>query len=195
MKKTQILVFLFFAQLSFSQIDYGIQGGLNFDRAGSIQLTGEQFVENVDLGKKTGFHFGLFAKVDFLIFYLRPELQYTQVSSEYDGNTIDKSRIELPLSLGITAIGPLSIFIGPTAYFNLSQKSAELDFADLQNKTNLGLHLGTRLQLGALGIDLRYEKVLSDEEVQIISQAGIPVQGQVNSRPNQFVLGISLKLN
>ncbi|MBH46482.1 MAG: hypothetical protein CMC93_07710 [Flavobacteriaceae bacterium] len=195
MKQTQILIILFIAQLSFSQIDYGIQGGLNFNRAGSIQLTGEQFVKNVDLGKKTGYHFGLYAKVDFLIFYLRPELQYTRVSSMYDGNTIDNSRIELPLSLGITAIGPLSIFIGPTAYFNLSQKSAELDFANLENKTNLGLHFGTRLQLGALGIDLRYEKGLSDEEVQIVSQAGIPLQGQVNSRPNQFVLGISLKLN
>ena len=68
MKQTQILIILFIAQLSFSQIDYGIQGGLNFNRAGSIQLTGEQFVKNVDLGKKTGYHFGLYAKVDFLIF-------------------------------------------------------------------------------------------------------------------------------
>ena len=183
------------SQLSLSQFEYGLKGGLNFDSSGEIKLLSDQLQKEGNLSGKTGYHLGIYAEVDFLIFYLRPELQYTKVSSQFEDDLIDTARIELPVSLGMTILGPVSLFLGPTAFYSLSQGSNELKFEEIKNKTSLGLHIGARLKLGALGVDLRYEKGLSAMESKLLSQAGIPIGGQINTQPNQFTLGVSFKLN
>lgn len=183
------------SQLSLSQFEYGLKGGLNFNSSGEITLLSDQLQKEGNLSGKTGYHLGIYAEVDFLIFYLRPELQYTKVRSQFEDNLIDTARIELPVSLGMTILGPVSLFLGPTAFYSLSQGSNELKFEEIKNKTSLGLHIGARLKLGALGVDLRYEKGLSAMESKLLSQAGIPIGGQINTQPNQFTLGVSFKLN
>ena len=85
--------------------------------------------------------------------------------------------------------------MGPIAYYNLSQKANELKLEKIQNTTSLGLHIGARLKLGALGVDVRYEKGLSTTETKLLSQAGIPVSGQIDSQKDQFTLGVSFKIN
>jgi len=196
MKGTPIFfLFLLSTQLCLAQLKFGLQGGLNFDSAGDIKLVSEQLQKEGRLDSKAGFHIGAYAEVDFMVIYLRPELQYTKVRSEFENNTIDNTRIELPVSFGITVLGPLSVFLGPTAYFNLSQKSAELNLDAMKNKTNLGMHIGTRVQLGPIGVDFRYEKGFSSVQSQLLSQAGVPTGGEIDTRANQFTLGISFKLN
>ena len=186
---------LFFTQLSFSQFEYGIKGGLNFDSSGDIVVVADQLQKEGFLDGKIGYHMGIYAEVDFLVFYLRPELQYTRVSSHYENQFIDSSRIDLPISFGLVLVGPVSLFLGPTAFISLSQVSNELNLDEIQNKTSMGLHIGARLKLGPVGFDLRYEKGLSAMESKLLSQAGLPTGGQINTQPNQFTLGISFKLN
>jgi hypothetical protein len=196
MKTTPSFIFLvLISQICFSQLKYGLQGGLNFDSSGDIKLVGEQLQKEGELKSNSGFHLGGYAQADFLIFYLRPELQYTKVSSKFEGNTIENTRIELPVSIGVTVIGPVSMFIGPTAFYNLSHKSDELSFEEVKKKTSYGMHIGTRVQLGPIGVDLRYEKGISTVERKILSEAGVPLNGQVNTQPNQFIIGLSFKLN
>ena len=89
----------------------------------------------------------------------------------------------------------MSLFLGPTAFFSISQDSNELTIDKIQNNTSLGLHMGARLKLGPLGVDLRYEKGLSPMESKLLSQAGVPVGGQINTQPNQFTIGLSFKIN
>jgi hypothetical protein len=122
-------------------------------------------------------------------------LQYTKVSSQFENNLIDNPRIELPVSFGLTILGPVSIFLGPTAFYNLSQKSNDLKLEEIKNKMTFGLHIGSRLKLGPFGIDLRYEKGLSAMESKLLSQAGVPIEGKINTQPSQFTLGVSFKLN
>ena len=186
---------IFFTQLSFSQFEYGIKGGLNFDSSGDIVVVADQLQKEGFLDGKIGYHVGIYAEVDFLVFYLRPELQYTRVSSHYENQFIDTSRIDLPISFGLVLVGPVSLFLGPTALISLSQVSNELNLDEIQNKTSMGLHIGARLKLGPVGFDLRYEKGLSAMESKLLSQAGLPTGGQINTQPNQFTLGISFKLN
>jgi hypothetical protein len=186
---------LFFTQLSFSQFEHGIKGGLNFDSSGDIVVVADQLQKEGFLDGKIGYHMGIYAEVDFLVFYLRPELQYTRVSSHYENQFIDTSRIDLPISFGLVLVGPVSLFLGPTAFISLSQVSNELNLDEIQNKTSIGLHIGARLKLGPVGFDLRYEKGLSAMESKLLSQAGLPTGGQINTQPNQFTLGISFKLN
>ena len=196
MKSSPILFLLVFSiQLSFSQFEYGFKGGLNFDSSGDIVVFADQFEKKGTLDGKSGYHLGVYTEVDFLFLYLRPELQFTKVSSQFENQTINTSRIELPVSFGLKLIGPVSWFMGPTAFFSISQDSNELTIDKIQNKISLGLHLGARLKLGPLGVDLRYEKGLSPMESKLFSQAGVPVGGQINTQPNQFTIGLSFKIN
>ena len=186
---------VFFTQLSFSQFEYGLKGGLNFGSSGDIVVVTDQLQKEGDLTSKTGYHLGAYSEVYFLMFYLRPEFQYTKLSSQFEDDLIDNERIELPLSIGYSILGPISLFLGPIVYYNLSQKANELKLEKIQNTTSLGLHIGARLKLGALGVDVRYEKGLSTTETKLLSQAGIPVSGQIDSQKDQFTLGVSFKLN
>ncbi len=196
MRFHSFLFLLFFTpQLTFSQFEYGLKGGLNFDAAGDIIVVADQLEKQGSLKGKTGYHLGVYAKVKILAFYLRPELQFTRVSSQFEDQSIETSRIELPVSFGINMLGPVSLFFGPTAFFNLSQASNELKLEEIQNKTSMGLHIGARLKLGPIGVDLRYEKGLSAVESNLLSQAGVPAGGQINTQPNQFTVGVSFKLN
>ena len=186
---------VFFTQLSFSQFEYGLKGGLNFGSSGDIVVVTDQLQKEGDLTSKTGYHLGAYSEVYFLMFYLRPEFQYTKLSSQFEDDLIDNERIELPLSIGYSILGPISLFLGPIVYYNLSQKANELKLEKIQNTTSLGLHIGARLKLGALGVDVRYEKGLSTTETKLLSQAGIPVSGQIDSQKDQFTLGVSFKIN
>ncbi len=98
------------SQLSVSQFEYGLKGGLNFDSAGKIKLFADQLQKEGKLEGKIAFNIGAYVEIDFLILYFRPELKYTKVSSQFEGNTIENTRIELPVSLGIKVLGPLSFF-------------------------------------------------------------------------------------
>ena len=196
MELRPIFFFLFFCtQISFSQFEYGLKGGLNFGSSGDIVVVTDQLQKEGDLTSKTGYHLGVYSEVYFLMFYLRPEFQYTKLSSQFEDNLIDNERIELPLSLGYSILGPISLFLGPIAYFNLSQKANEFKLEKIQNTTSLGLHIGARLKLGALGVDVRYEKGLSTTETKLLSQSGISVSGQIDSQKDQFTLGVSFKIN
>ena len=189
------LLLLFSAQFSFSQIKFGLKGGVNFDSSGDIVLIADKLEKQGQLVGKTGFHLGAYTEVDFFIIYLRPELQYTKVRSQFENNLIDNSRIELPVSFGLILLGPVSIFLGPTVFYNLSQKSNDLKLDEIKNKMTFGLHIGSRLKLGPFGIDLRYEKGLSTMESKLLSQVGVPIEGKINTQPSQFTLGVSFKLN
>ena len=196
MELRPIFFLLFFCtQLSFSQFEYGVKGGLNFGSSADIVVVTDQLQKEGDLTSNTGYHLGVYSEVYFLMFYFRPEFQYTKLSSQFEDDLIDNERIELPLSLGYSILGPISLFLGPIAYYNLSQKANEMKLEKIQNTTSLGLHIGARLKLGALGLDVRYEKGLSNTETKLLSQSGIPVSGQIDSQKDQFTLGISFKLN
>ena len=196
MKSSPILFLLVFSiKLSFSQFEYGLKGGLNFGSSGDIVVVTDQLQKEGDLTSKTGYNLGAYSEVYFLMFYLRPEFQYTKLSSQFEDDLIDNERIELPLSIGYSILGPISLFLGPIVYYNLSQKAKELKLEKIQNTTSLGLHIGARLKLGALGVDVRYEKGLSTTETKLLSQAGIPVSGQIDSQKDQFTLGVSFKIN
>ena len=186
---------VFFTQLSFSQFEYGLKGGLNFGSSGDIVVVTDQLQKEGDLTSNRGYHLGVYSEVYFLMFYFRPEFQYTKLSSQFEDDLIDNERIEFPLSLGYSILGPISLFLGPTVYYNLSQKANELKLEKIQNTTSLGLHIGARLKLGGLGVDVRYEKGLSTTETKLLSQAGIPVSGQIDSQKDQFTLGVSFKIN
>jgi hypothetical protein len=197
MKTTQytlaILCLLCFTPL-FSQLSFGMKGGVNYDSFGELNRT-DLSLENFKSVAKTGFHIGIFGSLDLLTFYLRPELQFSQSVSQFNSNeTIALNKLEAPVLLGYKILGPLSIFAGPSFQYILKEKGTDISLGDLEENFTVGLQLGTRLKLGRFGLGIRFERGFKDNEVVILGNNGVDIAGRVDTRANQWIISASYDL-
>ena len=178
----------------------GIKAGLSYnkngDLIGSVGDAGENITEGAD--GKAGYHFGFWGKLDFPKIYLRPELVYTRTQSTYDvagdSRDYDVSRLDLPVLLGYKLIGPLHVFAGPAFQYTLSNDLEGVNIDDVENDFTVGLNIGAGVNLGKLGLDVRYERGFSKNEANFISYNIANIEGRVDSRPSQVIFAASLKL-
>ncbi len=197
MRKLLFFVFALSSMTMLAQAKFGVKAGLNYNQNGDLTLSqvgnaAEDAVTGSD--GKIGYHFGVFANLPLSKFYVRPELVYTKTKSEYDGADYDLSKLDLPVLLGYKIIGPLSIFAGPDFQYILDNDLDDVNLNDVESDFTIGLHIGAALQLGNLGLDIRYERGLSDNEADFVSDNITNIQGRVDSRPSQIILGVSLNL-
>lgn len=197
MKTTQytlaILCLLCFTPL-FSQLSFGMKGGVNYDSFGELNRT-DLSLENFQSVAKTGFHIGIFGSLDLLTFYLRPELQFSQSVSQFNSNeTIALNKLEAPVLLGYKILGPLSIFAGPSFQYILKEKGSDISLGDLEENFTVGLQLGTRLKLGRFGLGIRFERGLTDNEVVILGNNDVNIAGLVDTRAKQWIISASYDL-
>ncbi len=195
-----------FAMLSiaaFSQSDsgFGIKAGLNYSQNGDLIASVDDAAENIVQGSdsKVGYHVGIFGKLAFSRLYLRPELVYTKTQSAYNlaalegGTKYDMSKLDLPVLLGAKIIGPLHVFAGPAFQYILSNDLENFSINDAEKDFTVGLHIGAGVDLGRLGLDVRYERGLSENEAEFVGEK-VNIDGRVDSRPSQVIFAVSLKL-
>lgn len=194
MKKILLLIFLLSTGITFSQIEksWGIKAGLNYNSNGKLKELSEAGgnIISEKANSKVGYHIGVFGKLDFPKVYLRPELVYTKTKSDYDGADFDMSKLDLPVLLGYKIIGPLSVFAGPSFQYILDTDLEGTDLEDVENDFTVGLNVGAAVQLGNIGLDMRYERGFSNNEASFISNN----IGRVDSRPSQLIFSLSLRL-
>lgn len=194
MKKLLTLLFLAAGLTTYAQSDsgFGIKGGLNFGSTGDFQNEIANNVENPD--DKIGYHLGVFAKADLGIIYLRPELIYTQLNSEYSIGDLEVKKIDLPILVGIDVIGPLHVFAGPSLQYivdtDFETNNVNFDLGDAQDDFTVGLQVGVGVNIGNLGLDLRYERGLSENEAQFSGLSN----SRIDTRPEQLIVALSLSL-
>lgn len=191
-----LFISLSFFKYSYTQFQFGLIGGINYDSTGKIELLEDEILDYSNrVNSVSGYHLGLYSKIDLPMFYISPKLQFTWTKNDYKGSKFNRSRIEMPLSIGYKAWGPMSFFIGPTAYLSLSNNSKSFVFENLKNDINYGFHVGAQVSLGMIGINIGYQKAFSKMETKILEQNGTKVNGIIDMSPNQYILGISFKLN
>lgn len=179
---------------------FGIKAGLSYNKNGDlISSIGEGGADITEGAKgKTGFHAGVWGKLDFPKIYLRPELVYSKTKSSYDvnGNSVDYdiSKLDLPVLLGYKIIGPLHIFAGPAFQYTLKNDLEDLEVEDVKNDFTVGLNVGAGVNLGNIGLDVRYERGFSENEANFIGENIADISGRVDSRPSQIIFALSLKL-
>ncbi|MDC6367775.1 MULTISPECIES: outer membrane beta-barrel protein [Flavobacteriaceae] len=204
MKKTLLVVAVaLVGSLSMAQSGsgYGIKAGLSYnkngDLIGSVGDASQNIVEGAE--GKTGYHVGFWGKLDFPKIYLRPELVFSKTKSTYDiegeSNDYDISKLDLPVLLGVKIVGPLHIFAGPAFQYTLNNDLGDIEVEDVKNDFTVGLNAGIGVNLGKLGLDVRYERGFSENEAQIVSNNITDIEGRVDSRPSQIIFALSLKLN
>jgi hypothetical protein len=198
MKRTNLILCLAFtfSQTINAQKDFGIKGGINYNNNGdaTFSSTGNDVIEGGE--SKSGFHAGLWfrGQIPIIGLYIRPELVYTQVKSEYVGtesksSNYEFSKIDVPVLLGKNFLGFATAFIGPSFQYILND---DLEFSELNtdefDKFSVGVQMGFGIELGNLGIDVRWERGLSKTEAKFAN--GITV----DNRTNQIIFGLSLNL-
>ena len=184
-------VFLFSIVTSNAQIDWGIKGGLNYNSNGDLVSESENIV--VDPDSNAGYHFGVFATTKGKIFF-RPELVFTHTKSVYEYNNLKADfkmdKIDAPILVGLKIIGILNVFIGPSFQYIIKTDLEDIALSDVENDITVGGIFGVGVQIGKLGIDLRYERGFSSNEAEFI---GID-SGRIDTRPKQLIASVSFKL-
>lgn len=203
MKKTLFMAaFALLGTAAFAQSGsgFGIKAGLSYNKNGDLIGTVGDATQNIVEGAegKTGFHFGFWGKLDFPKIYIRPEAVYTRTKSTYsldgESNDYDVSKLDVPVLLGYKLVGPLHIFAGPAFQYTLSNDLGDLEIADVENDFTVGLNAGVGVNLGKVGVDVRYERGFSENEAEFIGNNITDISGRVDSRPSQIIFAVSLKL-
>ena len=197
-------------QFSNAQISYGIKGGMNFDAndeiAKEIELP-DGFGISSD-GGNGGYHAGawLRVKIPLLGLYVRPEVIYTDLKSEYtlttpiEDSSIEYSltKIDVPVLLGMKFLGVGNVFLGPNVQYLLSSelKSDIVTDDSIDENISIGLVVGAGLEFWKLGVDARFETgFVSPESTTITSPEDIAniADSLTSQKPNQFIVGLSYK--
>lgn len=203
MKKTLIILMLLASTGLVAQSSFGVKGGLNFSDNGKIEFSdldqvGET-IQNQDTDRKVGYHFGVYYRLELpLGFFIRPELLYTETKSSIKYNNLssdyDVSKLDLPILAGVKIFGPLNVFVGPSLQYILKNDFENLEIKDVENNFTVGAQFGLGVQLGSLGVDVRYERALTESQAEFMNLDNSAGAQRIDGRPDQFLVSLSLDL-
>ena len=202
MKKVILAIcFLFaFNQFSNAQVNFGIKGGINYN-SNSIKETGQDVFDGAK--NKTGYHAGIWlrGKLPLIGLYIRPELVYTNLENQvtYTNNnntakitTYSFQKVDIPVLFGKKILGIGNIFIGPSFQYILDQDFSISDISDVKGDGfTVGMQFGGGIELGKLGIDVRWERGFNDVESSFFDGT---TNVEFDTRVNQIIFGLSYRL-
>lgn len=182
-----------------AQSGFGIKGGLSYNTNGElsefVNETGT-IIENEGKGK-SGYNVGIYGKLALGPIYLRPELVYTKTTSEYilNSEAVDYkiARLDMPVLVGLKLIGPLSVFAGPAFQYTLENDFNDIKYDDIENEFTVGFNFGAGVELGRLGLDVRYERGFNENEATFIENS--TTSYRLDSRPEQIIFSLSYRLS
>ncbi|MFT6994242.1 MAG: hypothetical protein ACJA1P_000975 [Maribacter sp.] len=171
---------------------FGIKGGINYAGNGDFFNSAENALESPD--KNVGYHVGIFGKLGNKI-YVRPELVYTSTTSGYSKGDLKINKMDVPVLVGFKVIGPLNIFAGPAFQYILNSKFDGVTIDNIENDFTVGVNIGAGVSFGKFGLDVRYERGFSENEINFVDNNLLTLtDDRVDTRPNQIILSLSLKL-
>ncbi|MDO6743864.1 outer membrane beta-barrel protein [Tenacibaculum soleae] len=212
MKKIILLTLLFIGgvQLSQSQIQFGIKGGVNYNSKSITNVSSDIFS---GAKSKTGFHAGIWTRIKIPVIglYIQPELVYTQLNNDVTyktqtsgiGGIVVKNvvtsyefrKIDVPVLLGKKVFRMGRIFAGPTFQYVIDGDFSISDLKDVKSDGfTLGMQLGFGIDIGKIGIDARWERAFSDTESNFTRDVlGVSNKTTFDTRVNQIIIGLSYR--
>jgi hypothetical protein len=174
---TVVLMSLMATSLAYSQVRFGITGGINSSKMNSSTEvhTGDYKITCPNYSV-IGYHAGLVSQIKLSSFFIQPELLYSSIHNDlkvYDLGSANPdeatdvsqqlNRIDIPVLVGFK-LSILKLEVGPIMSFVLSNNSdlETITEYDMQwNKATIGYQAGIGLDIGKLALDVRYEGNLS----------------------------------
>jgi hypothetical protein len=172
-----------------------VKGGVNYSK---IHFT--EGTRKPDGQYYTGFHGGIFGRLDLGRLYVQPELVYTEkgsrvmvpagVTTAPTTGTVRLKTLDVPVLLGLKLVdvelANLRVMGGPVFSNTLSQRSEVLQrISDKQftfNKQNVGYQVGLGVDAATFTFDARYEGSLQE------------TSSEFGSRPGVFLLSLGFKI-
>jgi hypothetical protein len=203
MKKVFLMMSLALAcsQTSSAQLDFGVKAGLNYNSE-SIQSVSEDVFTGAE--SKTGYHAGVWLrfKLPIIGFYLRPEIVYTNLENELlykiretapsQTTFYNFQKIDIPVLIGKKFFGIGNVFAGPSFQYILNSDFSLNDISEVDTDGfSVGLQFGAGIELGNLGIDVRWERGLNTIESTFLNALSERVT--FDTRVNQIIIGLSYK--
>lgn len=201
MKKYLLILMFAITSTAIAQNGFGVKGGLNYADNGEITYSdvtgaGEDILEGGE--SKMGYHLGVYYQASLLGFFLRPELVYTTTKSSYQFNQQETdynvSKIDLPILVGTKVFGPVTVFAGPSLQYFVNNDFEGFDLGDVEDEFTIGAQLGAGIQIGKLGLDVRYERALKENEAEFMNLNDNEGLRRVDTRPSQLIFSLSLNL-
>jgi hypothetical protein len=167
--------------VNLSQLKFGnfVSTGTNANGSPTVSVDGQTFRNNLkdSYASRTGTSFGIYTRFGKNLF-IQPELLYSSRSGDFgvvrngqtETITIKTKSFDVPILLGIKG-GPIRIVAGPVVSFRIddNQRLGQAlnqytggTLNDAWSKAYYGYQIGGGLDLGSLGLDVRYEGNLSD---------------------------------
>ncbi len=168
---------------------FGLKGGLNYSSNGDYIQAINEAIQNPEAN--VGYHIGVFGKLGNR-FYLRPELVYTHTKSGYSDGDLKIDKLDVPILGGYSFFGFLNVFIGPSFQFILNSKFSGISIDNIENDFTTGLNIGAGINLGKVGLEIRYERGFSSNEATFINTniTEFPIS-RVDLRPEQVIFSLS----
>ncbi len=181
--------------VNLSKLSFGdfVKTGANPNGSPTVGVDGQTFRNNLSdsFDSKIGTSFGIYMRLGSNLF-IQPELLYSTRSGQFgvirngqtETATITTTSFDVPLLLGIKG-GPIRIVAGPVASFRINdnqslgnalQQYTQGSLNDAWSQAYYGYQVGGGLDIGSLGLDVRYQGNISDV-AQIENSAGKFSQG------------------
>lgn len=181
--------------INLSTLTFGnfVSTGTNANGSPTVSVDGQTFRDNLkaSLDSKMGSSFGVYMRFGQHLF-IQPELLYSTRSGSFDvirngqteTSTVRTTSFDVPLLLGLKG-GPLRIVAGPVASFRISENQSlgqaiqhytSGSLNDAWSQAYYGYQVGGGLDIGSLGLDVRYQGNLTDI-AQVKDNAGKFSQG------------------
>lgn len=223
MKRVLLVIALFIGAIQFSnaQISYGVKAGMNFDVNGqaSEYITMPDGFSIESNNSNGGYHAGVWlrVKVPLVGLYVRPEIIYTDLKSEYTLNVpstsipglpesskieYSLSKVDVPVLLGLKILGVGNVFLGPNLQY-LLKSDFKSDFSNddtIDEEISIGLVIGAGIEFWKLGLDVRFETGFASPDSVDLSSIGDEISDLEpildvlsGQKPNQIIVGLSYK--
>jgi len=200
----KIFLFLLLIQTNiFSQFEYGIKAGLNFNNNLNIKANIESLDEAVNIFEsRNGFHIGGFLKLNIGKIYIRPVLTYSKINNSYDLPTtlsqqeniisdFKQSKIDIPVLIGYKFFNMINLFAGPRFEYIGKVNFNDLNIDDLEDKFKTGLHYGLGFKLGKIELDLRVERGFNKNEINFMKNDAELNNQFISTKGKMYLLGFS----
>lgn len=210
MKKIVLSLCLVFGVISFSfsqELSYGLKGGINYAMGGQITgiSSGGLYTDDTfEASGQIGFHGGAFLQVNFGNFFVRPEVVYSSLETQFDfpnsPSTYSVETFTVPLLVGYNIFGPLDLYAGPvySNILNASLMGNEAEGEIVVQNTPINGQVGAKVEFGRFGIDVRYEHSLSTADpypIDIVnSDYGVNRATFDDTRLNQIIVSVIFKI-
>lgn len=209
MKKT--LLFLFFLSsinisAQFLSLEYGLKAGINFNSQLNISADIESISNKINIFEsRNGQHLGVFLKLSFKDFFLRPELNYTQIKNSYDipyilvqtkniVTNFDQKKIDIPVMFGYKVFKNLNVFAGPRFEFIRNVDFNNINVEDLKNDYRVGLQFGLGIKFSRFEIDIRAERGFEKNEINYMEETVGTKNQFITSQGKLYLLALSFYL-